>query len=49
MKISALMFVFFILVLALGGACNSEGRRGVSDTKEPAKTEANKDLTTFAA
>lgn len=47
MKITTLMAVFLILVLGLGGACNSEGEKG-PDTKEPAKTKANKDLTTFA-
>lgn len=53
MKISALMSVFLILVLAFGVVCNSEGRRGPADkedaAKEPAKKEENKDLTTFAA
>lgn len=46
MKISTLMSVFFILVLAFSGACNSEGGRE-PDTKESVKTKANKDLTTF--
>jgi len=42
MKISTLMSVFIILVLALGGACNSEGRKGPAD-KEDAK-QADKSL-----